>query len=199
MKVPVRQMDDSESAHSTGAAAPPDPNPAQGALPQIETDVLFQSQAWHDVGLDAALIQSAAAAAVRAAELTESGPCELTILLTSDANVHNLNSKWRGQHRPTNVLSFPLDAEAAQIGDIRMLGDVVLAFETVSREARDSGLPLGDHVAHLVVHGVLHLLGYGHENDAAARVMENLEVRVLDGLGISNPYARDRDLVGEDA
>jgi len=192
-------MDDSEPAHPTSAATPPKPNSAETRLPHVETGVLYQCAQWRDAGLDSALICRAAAAAVRAATGDERQEYELTVLLTSDAEARALNQKWRGKDRPANVLSFPLCSEAGQCGHVRLLGDVVLAFETVADEARISGLELSDHATHLVVHGVLHLLGYDHQNDSQADVMENLERRVLAGLGLHDPYEMARELQSEDA
>jgi probable rRNA maturation factor len=122
---------------------------------------------------------------------------EVSLLLTDDAAVRVLNARWRGQDRPTNVLSFPahdltpgstprsLPGPAAAPP---WLGDVVLGFETVAFEAAAQDRPLADHVSHLVVHGTLHLLGYDHQTEADARVMEDLERRILAGLGVGDPY-----------
>lgn len=107
---------------------------------------------------------------------------ELSLVLADDAALRALNARWRQQDKPTNVLSFPA-------GDSVLLGDVVLAFETVRREASEQGKSLADHMSHLVVHGVLHLLGHDHERPRDADVMESLERQVLAGLGIADPYA----------
>jgi len=192
MRVPAEQMDDSEPAHSTRAAPPHARLAAETVLPNVETGVLYRSAQWRDAGLDEARICRAAEAAIWAATGDESQEYELTVLLTSDAEARDLNLQWRGKDGPTNVLSFPLCSEAGQCGHLRLLGDVVLAYETVAGEARDSGLPLDDHATHLVVHGVLHLLGYDHQSDAEADIMENLECKVLAGLGIADPYALAR-------
>ena len=104
----------------------------------------------------------------------------LCIVLANDRLQRRLNRDFRGTDKPTNVLSFASAPEG--------LGDVVLALETVTREARTQGKSLADHVAHLVVHGVLHLMGYDHETGREAARMERLEARILDGLGIADPY-----------
>jgi len=190
-------MDDTEPAHSTGAATPLAEIAAETMLPIVETSVLYRCAQWRDAGLDEARICRAAAAAIRAVARDEGQDYELTVLLTSDAEARDLNLQWRGKDQPTNVLSFPLCSEAGQCGHIRLLGDVVLAYETVAGEARDSGLSLDDHATHLVVHGVLHLLGFDHQCEAEADIMENLERKVLAGLGLADPYAFARPSQGE--
>ena len=131
----------------------------------------------------AKLARQAARAGLRAAGW-QPGPAgaELSLMLTDDAEVRQLNARWRGKDKPTNVLSFPG-------GDPVLLGDVVLALETVKREAAEQGKRFGDHLSHLVVHGVLHLIGYDHVKTRDAAAMEALERRVLAGLGIADPYA----------
>ena len=145
----------------------------------------------------AALARRAALAALRgAAALTAaapkpggsalSGPAAggVCLVLADDALQRRLNHEFRGRDKSTNVLSFN-GAPAA-------LGDVVLALETIAAEAEAQGKPLADHVAHLVVHGVLHLLGYDHETLGQARSMERLEIEILAGLGIGDPYRLPR-------
>ena len=118
-----------------------------------------------------------------------SGPAELSIVLADDETVRMLNRAYRGVDRPTNVLSFALDEAEGPVGpDPVALGDVVLAFETVAGEAEAAGLCPKDHVRHLVAHGVLHLIGYNHNEEAEAESMERLEARVLAGFGIADPY-----------
>ncbi|HTH18269.1 MAG TPA: rRNA maturation RNase YbeY [Magnetospirillum sp.] len=121
-------------------------------------------------------------------------PLEISVVLADDATVHGLNRDWRGKDKPTNVLSFAAldDDEAPRVpGAPLLLGDVILAFETCRAEADELGKPLRDHLSHLVVHGVLHLLGYDHEEDEAeAEEMEALETAILAGQGIADPYAQ---------
>jgi probable rRNA maturation factor len=116
-------------------------------------------------------------------------PVELSLLFTDDARIRVLNAEWRGKDKPTNVLSFP--AFPVRIGAELppMLGDIVLAAETVRGEAELEVKPLTHHISHLVVHGLLHLLGHDHETDTEADVMEDLERRVLARLAIPDPYA----------
>lgn len=110
-------------------------------------------------------------------------------LFTSDEEVHTLNREWRGKDKPTNVLSFPAEVIPALPEEVQPLGDLALAFETCAREAEEKAIPMREHTAHLIVHGLLHLLGYDHIGEDEAEVMEDLEKRILTRLGISDPYA----------
>jgi probable rRNA maturation factor len=103
-----------------------------------------------------------------------------------DARVQALNKLWRGLDKPTNVLSFP--APDSPSGPARMLGDIAISYQTAAREAAAEGKTLADHIAHLSVHGFLHLLGYDHESDEDAEEMEGLERVILARIGISDPY-----------
>lgn len=116
------------------------------------------------------------------------GPAEVSLVLGDDALIQALNRQWRGQDKPTNVLSFPALPAALPSGAPHLLGDVVLAFETLAAEAAAQGKPLAHHLRHLVVHGVLHLLGFDHAAAGEAERMEALEVAVLAGLGVPDPY-----------
>lgn len=114
---------------------------------------------------------------------------EVSLVFTDDAAIRVINAEWREIDKPTNVLSFP--AFPLQPGAMPgpMLGDIVIAQETVEREAEALGKPFDDHLTHLLVHGFLHLFGYDHMNDAEAEIMESLERRILAELGLSDPYA----------
>ncbi|MGE3293403.1 MAG: rRNA maturation RNase YbeY [Geminicoccaceae bacterium] len=117
------------------------------------------------------------------------GPCEVSVVLADDRLVIELNRDYRGIDRPTNVLSFPSGSmELAPGQGQALLGDVVVAVETVRREAAAQDRSVADHLVHLVVHGTLHLLGYDHEADDEAEVMERREVELLAGLGVADPY-----------
>ena len=113
---------------------------------------------------------------------------EVSVLLVDDARIRSLNAQWRNIDKATNVLSFPASAPG-KLASNPLLGDIVMAFETVQREARDESKSLANHVSHLVVHGFLHLIGYDHENEGDAETMEALEIKVLAGLKIANPYS----------
>lgn len=114
---------------------------------------------------------------------------EVSLVLTDDATVRTLNARWRGKDTPTNVLSFPAYPIAAGDPPGPLLGDIVLARETIAREAAIDGKPFDAHFRHLIVHGFLHLLGYDHQSDKDAEQMERLERAILADLGISDPYA----------
>jgi probable rRNA maturation factor len=115
---------------------------------------------------------------------------EVTVVLGSDALVRRLNRTYRGKDAPTNVLSFPYQRPPGAAADAgAYLGDVVLAAETVRREAAERGIEPRHHVQHLVVHGLLHLLGHDHDTDAAAEEMEGLETEVLATIGLADPHA----------
>ena len=113
---------------------------------------------------------------------------ELSLVFTDDANIRTINAKWRHIDKATNVLSFPAFPiqPGQQPGPI--LGDIVIARETVQREAQEENKSFDDHLSHLIVHGLLHLTGYDHQNDEEAEQMESLERKILASLGISDPY-----------
>lgn len=134
-------------------------------------------------------------AAIAAWSAAGSGAAELSIQLSDDAEIRTLNRDYRGKDKPTNVLSFPAGDEGAA-GRARLLGDIVLAQETIEREATAQEKTLADHLSHLTIHGVLHLLGHDHETETQAAAMEALETEILRGLGIADPYAVTDEPVG---
>ena len=127
---------------------------------------------------------------VEAALLGQRDEAELTVRIVETDEIQHLNRTYRQQDKPTNVLSFPF--EKLDGIDLPLLGDVVICAAVVALEAVQQQKPLQDHWAHMVVHGVLHLLGYDHMNEKDAEIMEGLEIEVLRRLGISNPYQEDR-------
>jgi probable rRNA maturation factor len=169
----------------------PSPTDAVGRTSsELAVEVLRKSQLWDRAAVSNAMLGRASTAAFSAARTRGDGPCEVTIVLTDDTELRRLNRTWRGKDAPTNVLSFPPGARMGEpLGEPLSLGDVVLAYETVVREAHADGIALADHVVHLVVHGVLHLLGYEHDDAAKAERMESLERAVLATFGIADPYA----------
>jgi len=156
------------------------PSPVVPAL-----DIAVESEDWQSFEDIEALAESAIAAAVRHCDEIIPAGAEVSILLCDDAFIRDLNQKWRGIDKPTNVLSFP-GSPADALGPL--LGDIVIAYETARREAEDEGKPLRAHVAHLLVHGFLHLIGYDHLVTAEADEMEALERIILAGIGIDDPY-----------
>jgi probable rRNA maturation factor len=164
-------------------------SPAASGI-SLDVAVVRHGEAWpREIG-DGGLKQ-AARSAIKSAANVPSGDYEVALLLTDDAEMRALNRTWRGKDAPTNVLSFPASAHVPAPG---LLGDVVLAYETTAEEARTQGIALKDHVAHLVVHGVLHLIGFDHIEDAEAERMEAIERRALASLGIADPYAEGQRL-----
>lgn len=116
-------------------------------------------------------------------------PPEVSLVFTDDASIREINAEWRQQDKPTNVLSFPAFPVMPGQKPGPMLGDIVIARETVEREAVDLGKSFEEHLTHLLVHGFLHLLGYDHMETEEAEEMEALETRILASLGLSDPYA----------
>lgn len=161
--------------------------PSSQATARITVDVVEADGDWSALGDSEDRIGRAIDALARVPGLIDR-PVTVAIALSSDVEVAALNSQYRGQSKPTNVLSFPSGTSVAATG---MLGDIILAAETVAREATEQAIPFEHHVSHLVVHGVLHLLGFDHETTVEAERMEALEVQILDSLGIANPYVGD--------
>jgi probable rRNA maturation factor len=168
-------------------------------------DIMVDSPLWKaQRGVKAVLQRAIGEAAAMAA--TSGG--ELAIVLTDDSAIRALNRVWRGKDQPTNVLSFPANAPPQSLprkpgrvgvgaasrragepqGRVRLLGDIVIAYETMAREAMAEGRPFQHHLAHLAVHGFLHLVGHDHAADAEADAMEALEIAVLARLDVPNPY-----------
>jgi len=162
-------------------------------------DTLIEDPRWEALDLDE-LAQAAARAALQGAGLPAEG-FEISLLGCDDKRIAELNADFRGKPQPTNVLSWPSDERGAERdggpphrprrGPDEMpeeLGDIAIAYETCAQEAAAQGKPVKDHVTHLLVHGTLHLLGYDHVRDGDAALMEGLEAKILQGMGIANPY-----------
>lgn len=154
----------------------------------IDIDIRIASSAWRAaLPNPAAAIRRAVHAALKS-ELPAQAKTGLSILLTDDAEMRKLNAGWRAKDKPTNVLSFPAETAVDPARPPAYLGDIALGLATCKREAREQKKALADHVAHLTVHGVLHLLGYDHMDDDQAEAMEPLETAILAGMGIADPY-----------
>jgi probable rRNA maturation factor len=150
-------------------------------------DILIEAEGWKTLPEARKTARSAAQAALT----FEKRKGEATILLTDDATMHRLNASFRGKDKPTNVLSFPAPPAPADISraESLFLGDIALGYETCAAEALAEGKSFRDHLSHLVVHGLLHLMGYDHETEAQAVQMEGRERAVLALLGIADPYS----------
>jgi probable rRNA maturation factor len=155
--------------------------------PDLSIDIMVEDQGWNVISGVEALAQAAVLAAASGSGINLKPGAEISLLLTADGPVRTLNRQWRGFDKPTNVLSFPAATPDA-LAAAPMLGDIVLAFGVTAREAEAEGKPIAHHLTHLVVHGMLHLLGFDHETDAEAERMESVERRVLACLGIPDPY-----------
>jgi probable rRNA maturation factor len=155
----------------------------------LSVDIIEESSLWGKaLGLRGVITKAAAAVVAHpAGSAAMRGGEAVCVALSDDASIARLNWRWRNQNVPTNVLSFPT-LPTARHGGPGMLGDIVLAYETIEREARADGKTINDHVAHLVAHAMLHLLGYNHETEGEAEHMEALEVSILATIGIDDPY-----------
>jgi probable rRNA maturation factor len=174
---------------------------SEASARNLDISVSLEAGDWEAVVADVEQrIETAARAAFDAAErpsVLDGAPAEMSLVLADDALVRTLNRDYRDKDKPTNVLSFALlddlddtdDDLARDEGMPILIGDVILAFETVQREAREQGKSVGDHLTHLVIHGVLHLLGYDHLSDPDADRMERLETSILARMGSADPYS----------
>lgn len=153
-----------------------------------EIEIVMEAQAWESLPEVEACVEKAALAALKSVHPRKWKRLSAVVLLADDARLQQLNHGFRGLNKPTNVLSFPA-SPVPGIAKSDNLGDIALGYETCAREAVEEGKPLSDHMMHLVVHGILHLLGYDHETDAEAEVMEAREIAILASLGIADPYA----------
>ena len=180
----MNDFGDSTVFSDRGTEAEPEPEPPDG----LALTIVREDGDWTGMEpLETAIRGSAAALASHPACERARG-AEASVALASDARVRALNGTYRGKDAPTNVLSFPFQDPPGASSEESYLGDVVLAAETVRKEAQERGIPPLHHVQHLVVHGLLHLLGYDHESEAEADEMERVEAEILGKLGI-DPFA----------
>ncbi|RWX76840.1 rRNA maturation RNase YbeY [Neorhizobium lilium] len=163
-------------------------------MPKLDIQISREDEAWPDEPSLLALSEHTLGAAADFLAAKEGQPfpeaaTELSLVFTDDASIREINAEWRSQDKPTNVLSFP--AFPLEPGKMPgpMLGDIIIARETVEREAVDLEKSFSDHLTHLLVHGFLHLFGYDHMEKGEAEKMEDLETRILAQLGLSDPYA----------
>src|SRR5450631_4121891 len=158
----------------------------RAATPAI--DVQVASKLWQAQPAAEQTVRDAIAAAAAALSTADG---EVSVVLTDDAAIRTLNRDWRGIDKPTNVLSFPASKTTAS-GGTTMLGDIVIAYETLAQECSDENRVFLHHLAHLTVHGFLHLIGYDHQNDSDADAMEGLESKIMLVMKLPDPYlARD--------
>lgn len=176
--------DASDSCPAGTESEPPQPRPAG----QISVDVIENSGDWTAIPDAVAAIRDAAAAAAGFPEASLLG-VEAAVALSDDAAVSRLNARYRGKPSPTNVLSFPVRGAPTANAEHDFVGDVILAAETVMREAEQLGIPPRHHLQHLVIHALLHLSGFDHDTEASAIRMEDLETRILATLAIPDPYS----------
>lgn len=151
-------------------------------------EVVLEDERWAALGLESLCGPAGEAALAVTGRQTEG--FELALMGCDDARIAALNADFRGKPGPTNVLSWPASKAPPMQGAMPEieLGDIAIAYETCQREAAEKGISVQDHVTHLVIHGILHLLGYDHISDTEAEEMEGLEIKALAKLGISNPY-----------
>ena len=162
--------------------------PPSGAL-ELTVDIVGLEGGWLFLESVEKRVLAAAQAVARHRAVRQQLPAEVCIALASDVEVEALNRGWRGKDRSTNILSFPAPPYPAQGGSPPFLGDVILARETVLAEADEQGIAPPAHIQHLVVHGLLHLLGFDHETEGMALEMEAMETEILASIGVADPYA----------
>ncbi|HZP21381.1 MAG TPA: rRNA maturation RNase YbeY [Bauldia sp.] len=153
----------------------------------VAVEIVVEAGDWTGLTRLRPRLRKAVLAAASASGRAIAAGGETAIVLSSNRRVRALNRRYRGKDRPTNVLSFPASPPGKEYGPL--LGDIVLAQETVAAEASEQEIPLSHHIIHLVIHGFLHLLGYDHEIESEAVAMERLETTILRGLGVPDPYA----------
>lgn len=169
-------------------------------MPELDIQISVEDDLWGDEDSLLMIADKVLGAAATHLSVHEKQPfpphaVELSLVFTNDESVREINAEWRGQDKPTNVLSFPAFPVTPGQKPGPMLGDIVIARETVEREAQELEKPFDEHLTHLMVHGFLHLFGYDHMENEEAEEMEALETRILAGLGLSDPYAGQDPIV----
>ena len=168
----------------------------------LEIELIIEDQRWSEISKDFSFLKEASLLAL-SQEATETAPLAMksphrlaVLVMSDDASIKDLNKTYRGKDKATNVLSFP-STESLLPGEENEpvhIGDVILAYDYVSEEAKNEKKALQTHLSHLVVHGVLHLLGYDHETSEDAEAMETLEIKLMKQLGLENPYEGEPDV-----
>lgn len=167
-------------------------NPDEETPPEFITDIIIKDTRWNSAIDNCEHFASTLSKAVfKHLRITNS--TEISVLFTSDAAIQILNRDYRGKDKPTNVLSFAQNEDCDDPlfsipGEPKHIGDIILAYETIHREAEEQNKSLENHLSHMIIHGTLHLLGYDHEDDEEANIMQDLEIKILSGQGIKNPY-----------
>lgn len=161
--------------------------------PPIILELACEDPRWSALADETALAAALSAALHRAGKpLPEKAPLLVSLILADDACLQELNRDWRGKDQPTNVLSFALDdsedAYDPPPGQPHLLGDIYLAFETIERESRSENKEIAAHLAHLTIHGMLHLLGFDHQSEEEAEAMRDIERQAMRDIGLKNPY-----------
>ncbi len=159
----------------------------------VVLDIQIEDTSWAILENIETLCQKAIDQACVQAKPKPMNGAELSVLLTNEAEIQTLNKQWRNIDKPTNILSFPA-VLPNKIAKSPLLGDLALGFETIAHEAKTDEKTFENHLTHLIIHGFLHILGYDHETDADALIMEALEIKILAKLNIGDPYA-DYDLL----
>lgn len=157
----------------------------------LEIDIVVAASEWNSVDDLEGLTNRCIAVSLGNCLLALAPECEISVTYCDDAAITQLNAKWRGKNAPTNVLSFPTPG---LLEEKQLLGDIIIAYQTVTREAREFGRPIMNYIGHMLIHGVLHLVGYDHETDVEAETMENLERLIALKMDLGDPYEREDEM-----
>jgi len=157
----------------------------------VEIDIVVAASEWDTIEDLEGLTNRCIVASLKNCLVVLAPECEIGVTYCDDDEIKKLNRHWRGKNAPTNVLSFPTPG---LLEDKRLLGDIIIAYQTVMREAKEFGRPLTSYVGHMLIHGVLHLVGYDHETNAEAEIMEKLERQIALKTGLGDPYENDDEL-----
>ena len=158
----------------------------------LQVAISIEDESWQDLASNImSLCESALTRAWQSLDDRSASDAWVSVLLTNDQQMQTLNNRYRNKDAPTNVLSFPSPENATRAEDAgQVLGDIALSAQTIIREAAEQSKTVPDHLAHLLVHGLLHILGYDHDVDDEAAVMEQLEIDILGTMDVSNPYGQ---------